>query len=434
MILYFYRIFQKREHIMSEKEDRNTIEETAPAAPDINEETGLADGAGAADDMDLEEAAVVAKLLAKMMVSAEKNAAVAAKDPSKPEVDSWGWDDLKGPALEPHVLTEEDLLAAEAAEQAKKKTFTGRLRAAWKRFVSVVSPDDRKMAIPAFIAEIMVLAALLIMLGRYSHVAPPTPTEYAEDSNTDIVKCLDGVLIVNGVRAQVPDDGNVHYSISYAWAEDDTDYPSVPHAIVASYTEAPVKAVVVPHDNEETKDSKASDEDSGGGDKIGSAEDLAKDDSTAKGSDDKESSASEKKGSEDEEKAAVSAETADDDEQPKALYEISLYKDSFTAEKDIPEGKTYKNWFADWKTEKSEDAYKFAYKVGDTRGFCISTMDSKSAPDDYRTYTYYFSVPEKKGISIYVLEGICYDPESKEDFTTIIKNAINSIEVNIEET
>ena len=53
MILYFYRIFQKREHIMSEKEDRNTIEETAPAAPDINEETGLADGAGAADDMDL---------------------------------------------------------------------------------------------------------------------------------------------------------------------------------------------------------------------------------------------------------------------------------------------------------------------------------------------------------------------------------------------
>lgn len=417
---------------MSEKEDKKIIEETAATAPG---EAGLPDGSEAAEAMDPKEAAIVAKLLAKMMVTAEKSAAAAAKDSATVVPDRLSWNDLPpGPVIEPHVLTEEDLLAAEAAEQAEKKTVRGRLKAAWKRFVSVVSPDDRKMAIPAFIAEIMVLAALLIMLGRYSHVAPPTPTEYAEDSNTDIVKCLDGVLIVNGVRAQVPDDGNVHYSISYAWAEDDTDYPSVPHAIVASYTEAPVKAVVVPHDNEETKDSKASDEDSGGGDKIGSAEDLAKDDSTAKGSDDKESSASEKKGSEDEEKAAVSAETADDDEQPKALYEISLYKDSFTAEKDIPEGKTYKNWFADWKTEKSEDAYKFAYKVGDTRGFCISTMDSKSAPDDYRTYTYYFSVPEKKGISIYVLEGICYDPESKEDFTTIIKNAINSIEVNIEET
>lgn len=420
---------------MSEKEDRNTIEETAPAAPDINEETGLADGAGAADDMDLEEAAVVAKLLAKMMVSAEKNAAVAAKDPSKPEVDSWGWDDLKGPALEPHVLTEEDLLAAEAAEQAKKKTFTGRLRAAWKKFVSVISPDDRKMAIPAFIAEIMVLAILLIILGRYSHVAPPTPTEYAEDSNTDIVKCLDGVLIVNGVRAQIPDDGSVHYSISYAWAEDDTDYPSVPHAIVASYTGTPEKTVVISQDQEKADDNKASDQSADGGDKIGSAEDLAKDSESgqsdsAKTTDDSSSSDSKQDAAGDKEAAGAAPEDAD----AKTLYEISLYKDSFTAEKDIPEGKNDKNWFADWATEQSEDVYKFPHKVGNVRGFCISTMDSKSAPEDYRTYTYYFAVPEKKGISIYVLEGTCYDPDSTDAFSTIIKNAINSINVNIEET
>ena len=413
---------------MSEKEDRKTIEETASAESAIHAETELADGAGAADDMDPEEAAIVAKLLAKMMVTAEKTAASAAKNSAKTDAEGWSWDDLKGPVLEPHVLTEEDLLAAEAAEQAKKNTFTGRLKSAWKKFVSVVSPDDRKMAIPAFIAEIMVLAVLLIMLGRYSHVAPPTPTEYAEDSNTDIVKCLDGVLIVNGVRAQVPDDGNVHYSISYAWAEDDTDYPSVPHAIVASYTGTPEKAVVIPQDQDKEDAGEAAAEDNGGGDKIGSADDLSKEDA-----DKKDSSDSEKDKAENKEEAAT-AETAAPDEDLKALYEISLYKDSFTAEKDIPEGKDYKNWFSDWTTEQSEEVYKFPHKVGDIRGFCISTVDSKSAPDDYRTYTYYFAVREKKGISIYVLEGTCYDPDSLESFTTIIKNAINSIEVNFEET
>lgn len=412
---------------MSEKEDRKTIEETASAESAIHEETEPADGAGASDDMDPEEAAVVAKLLAKMMVTAEKTAAAAAKSPAKVD-DSWSWDVLKGPVLEPHVLTEEDLLAAEAAEQAKKKTFTGRLRAAWKKFVSVVSPDDRKMAIPAFIAEIMVLAVLLIMLGRYSHVAPPTPTEYAEDSNTDIVKCLDGVLIVNGVRAQVPDDGNVHYSISYAWAEGDTDYPSVPHAIVASYTGTPEKTVSIPQDQDKADASESADPDNAGGDKIESAEDLSKEDSDKKGT-----SGSEKDKAENKE-ATTEAETAAPDEDLKALYEISLYKDSFTAEKDIPDGKDYKNWFSDWTTEQSEEVYKFPHKVGDIRGFCISTVDSKSAPDDYRTYTYYFAVPEKKGISIYVLEGTCYDPDSLESFTVIIKNAINSIEVNFEET
>ena len=411
---------------MSEKEDKNTIEETSVTAPDG---TGLPKESAVAEDMDPKEAAIVAKLLAKMMVTAEKSAAASARDAAKARAESWSWDDLPGPVIEPHVLTEEDLLAAEAAEQAEKKTARGRLKAAWKRFVSVVSPDDRKMAIPAFILEIMALAALLIILGRYSHVAPQTPTEYADDNNTDIVKCLDGVLIVNGVRAQVPDDGNVHYSISYVWAEDDTDYPSVPHAIVASYTEAPEKAVVIPQDKEEADDSKASDEDSGGGDKIGSAEDLAKDSSSGKSdsgetTDENSSSDSEKDAAVDKEDAGAAPEDAD----AKTLYEISLYKDSFTAEKDIPEGKDYKNWFADWTTEQSEEVYKFPHKVGDIRGFCISTMDSKSAPDDYRTYTYYFAVPEKKGISIYVLEGTCYDPESKDAFTTAIKNAINSLE------
>ena len=143
--------------------------------------------------------------------------------------------------------------------------------------ISVATPDNKKLAIPAIIAEFLALAALIIILGRYSHVAPPTPTEYADDRHTDVIKCLDGELIVNGVTAKVPSEGNVNYGISYVWAEDDTDYPSVPHAIIASYRADPA-----PADSGEQASEQADDQ---GGDKVVSSDELKKDakDSSDKG-------------------------------------------------------------------------------------------------------------------------------------------------------
>lgn len=489
---------------MSEIEEKKTTENV-----EIN---GASTG-----DMDPEEAAVVARVLASLMVKAENAAGTASGTDSSdaaanisdsgPEADPASGTDTAQPEsgsaaaaapdalpagtaaeeasadapAEPHdpasqdkpadpptlqhVLTEEELLAAEAAEQAAKKTFKGKSKSAFRRLISVATPDNKKLAIPALIAELLALAALIIILGRYSHVAPPTPTEYADDRKTDVIKCLDGELIVNGVTAKVPADGNVSYSISYVWAEDDTDYPSVPHAIIASYRGDPAPAA-----SEEQAQDAASEQADEGGDKVVSSDELKKDAKASSGetasedagessdkdgsedantASDKDSASDKSSGSDSSEDSSEDANTASgkdsasdagssedsaSSEEAETLYEISLYKDSFTAKKDIPEGKDSSNWFSDWTEEKSEDVYKFAHRVGKTRGFCISTLNSKTAPEDYRTYTYYFTVPENNGIALYVLEGTCYDPESREAFTTIIKNAINSIEVNIEET
>ena len=47
--------------------------------------------------------------------------------------------------------------------------------------------------------------------------------------------------------------------------------------------------------------------------------------------------------------------------------------------------------------------------------------------EGYRTYTYYFAVQENGGISVYDLEGICYDPEQRDAFKEIIKESIASV-------
>ena len=291
----------------------------------------------------------------------------------------------------------------------------------------------------------------------------------------------------------MPKTDNVSYNISYSWAEDDKDYPSVPHGIVASYKEVPAEAAEgekqeAPAADEKASDKKdsgekASDEKSseekasaeekpsdenasaeqGSEEKAsekedsdqGSSEEQASDEKSSeeqtsdeKASDDKDSaektdekSDSDKKDSKDKEPAKSEEAEGSAGEQPasgdgeavaapRTLYDIALYKDTFIPKRDIPRGKNYKNWFSDWKTEKSGGVYKFPHKVGDIRGFCISTLDSETAEEDYRTYTYYFTVPGNNGISIYVIEGTCYDPDSRAEFKKIIQKSINTMTLN----
>ena len=428
----------------------------------------------APEEMDMEEAALVARTLAKAMVVAEQRAA------------------------QKHVYTEEELLANEAAEQAAKKTVKGRASAGLKRFFSVATPDNKKYAIPAFILEVLVLAALVIALGRFSHTAPRTPTQYAEPEGADAVACEEGLLIVNDVHVKVPKTDNVSYNISYSWAEDDKDYPSVPHGIVASYKEIPAETSADEKQEAPAAEDKASDKKDAGekasdeksSEEKASAEEKSSDENASaeqgseekasekeasdqknsgeqasdeisgdessseeqtsdeKASDDKDSeektdekSDSDKKDSKDKEPAKSEEAEGSAGEQPasgdgeavaapRTLYDIALYKDSFIPKRDIPKGKNYKNWFSDWKTEKSGGVYKFPHKVGDIRGFCISTLDSETAEEDYRTYTYYFTVPGNNGISVYVIEGTCYDPESRAKFKKIIQKSINTMTLN----
>lgn len=433
-----------------------------------SEESGT-DSEETPEEMDMEEAALVARTLAKAMVAAEQRAA------------------------QKHVYTEKELLANEAAEQAAKKTVKGRASAGLRRFFSVATPDNKKYAIPVFILEILVLAALVIALGRFSHTAPRTPTQYAEPEGADAVACEEGLLIVNDVHVKVPKTDNVSYNISYSWAEDDKDYPSVPHGIVASYKEVPAEAAEgekqeAPAADEKASDKKdsgekASDEKSseekasaeekpsdenasaeqGSEEKASEKEDSDQGSSEEQASDEKssEEQTSDEKASDDKDSAEKTDEKSDSDKKdskekepakseeaegsageqpasgdgeavaaPRTLYDIALYKDTFIPKRDIPKGKNYKNWFSGWKTEKSGGVYKFPHKVGDIRGFCISTLDSETAEEDYRTYTYYFTVPGNNGISIYVIEGTCYDPDSRAEFKKIIQKSINTMTLN----
>ena len=115
-------------------------------------------------------------------------------------------------------------------------------------------------------------------------------------------------------------------------------------------------------------------------------------------------------------------------------YEISLYRDSFTPKKKIPSGKDQSNWFSGWAEEKNYEVNKFHYKSGDIHGFCISNLHASHVIDDYRTYTYYFAIPESGGISVYVLEGTCYDPEKLEEFHKVIVDSIGTLSYEPKET
>ena len=325
----------------------------------------------APEEMDMEEAALVARTLAKAMVAAEQRAA------------------------QKHVYTEEELLANEAAEQAAKKTVKGRASAGLRRFFSVATPDNKKYAIPVFILEILVLAALVIALGRFSHTAPRTPTQYAEPEGADVVACEEGLLIVNDVHVKVPKTDNVSYNISYSWAEDDKDYPSVPHGIVASYKEIPAETSADEKQEAPAAEDKASDKKESGkkasdeksSEEKASAEEKPSDENASaeqgseeKASDDKdpaektdEKSDSDKKDSKDKEPAKSEEAEGSAGEQPasgdgeavaapRTLYDIALYKDSFIPKRDIPRGKNYKNWFSDWKKEKAGGCdYSFGF-------------------------------------------------------------------------
>ena len=281
------------------------------------------------------EAAAIAKALARLIFETEKKEAPNTKN-----------------RLSHHSFAEEKLLASCTEEiEANKPPFC-RLHSTWKRFASIMSPTNWKYAIPIMIVEILLLATMVFILGNYSHVALSAPVKYADDTFADKVTCADGLLIYNKVSVEVPADGNVQYRVSYAWSEDDTDYPSIPNAIIASYR----------RENEEP-----------------------------------------------------------------VLYEIALYRNSFIPNAEIPQDKTADNWFSDWREEKTNQAFNFPYDVDEIKGFCISNIDANNAKEGYGNYTYYFAVKETKGISIYTLEGTCYDSESLEEFKEIIKSSINSV-------
>ena len=127
---------------------------------------------------------------------------------------------------------------------------------------------------------------------------------------------------------------------------------------------------------------------------------------------------------------SVTAVYKGEDEKP--MYDITLYRDSYIPAKEIPKGKDAKNWFSDWETVDNEDIKQQAKDSKDVHGFMIDTLGDGSdqgPASDYETSTYYFATQTKKGLSVYILEGILYDKEHLDEFRKTFDDSINSITI-----
>lgn len=112
------------------------------------------------------------------------------------------------------------------------------------------------------------------------------------------------------------------------------------------------------------------------------------------------------------------------------LYDISLYRDSFVPGSEMPSGKNASNWFDDWEID-GENSEESTITGPFGSSFLISSLD-KSDDDNssnYETQTFYFTVPEDDGLSIYILEGILYDHNSQKDYMHDITKSMSSIQI-----
>jgi len=117
------------------------------------------------------------------------------------------------------------------------------------------------------------------------------------------------------------------------------------------------------------------------------------------------------------------------DEEGNKLYSISLYRNETIPKKDIKKGKKASNWFDDWVAVTEGDVLQTPVKSGEINGFYIFPQQTDDSSSEYNDYSYYFAVNDKAGVSIYVIEGVCIDPERSVEFRNIMDNSIHSISI-----
>lgn len=112
------------------------------------------------------------------------------------------------------------------------------------------------------------------------------------------------------------------------------------------------------------------------------------------------------------------------------LYEISLYRDSYTPKKDIPKGKKASNWFDDWELPENDDTTikQTPVKSGKISGFLVSTADSEKTVA-YSVSSYYFATEDKDGVSVYILEGTLYRDGDRKEFKRVMSDSFSSIQI-----
>ena len=353
-------------------------------------------------------------------------------------------DDIIGDMLESAGLSDEDVDAVLAEAKAESKAAEAENGTA--------APDDGKRSAPPGKRRkgrnVRRLLFVLIFIGILGLVAAVNkiynsvtinsndPIQYSE--HTDMISADEGTLHVNNVSVTVPTDGTEEYSISYSWAENDSKYPSVPHAITVIYpkrsevadeaeiagnpgigAETDKDAAVAEEPSNAEKQGSASEEKPAGADK----EDVSTEEPAAD---------AEKEATEAEEKAGdAEKEDAEAEKNTEKLYSITLYRNETTPFKEVEKGKNADNWFDDWTVVKEGDVLQIPLKSGSINGFYIFPQppEDNGPVSDYNDYSYYFAIEDDGGISTYVIEGVCLDPEYDDEFRSIMDNCIHSISI-----
>lgn len=340
-------------------------------------------------------------------------------------------DDIIGDMLESAGLSDEDVDAVLAEAKAEGKATEAK--------VDVTTPpaSDEKGKPPGKRRKgrnVRRLLFVLIFIGILGLVAAVNkiynsvtinsndPIQYSEQ--TDEIYAEEGTLHVNNVSVTVPTNGTEAYSISYSWSEKDSKYPSVPHAITAIYPKQAEK-------DEETETVEKA-----GGDKAADKEEGTDANAAAeeKSADTGEAETAEKDAATEEDAAADKKDTADEKNTEK-LYSITLYRNETTPSKEIPKGKKVENWFDDWTVVNEGDVLQVPLKSGSINGFYIFPQppSDSGAASDYNDFSYYFAIKDDEGISTYVIEGVCLDPEYDDEFRSVMDKCIHSISIDSED-
>lgn len=341
-------------------------------------------------------------------------------------------DDIIGDMLESAGLTDEDVNAALA--EAQTEIEQDKAAAGTAAAPSAVTPAYRRprrkgrnirrlLFVLIFVGIILLVFAVNKIYNSVT-INSNDPIQYSE--HVDDISADEGFLHVNNVSIAVPTDGTETYSISYSWAEDDDQYPSVPHAITAIYSKQAEES------GEAEAEGEAAEKDSSAEEKKAADKEASAEEKTVT---DKEAAAGEKADSEKEtaaeENADAEEEASEEKTESEKIYSISLYRNETTTSKDVKKGKKASNWFDDWTVVKEGDVLQTPLKSGSINGFYIYPQppEEDGAVSDYNDFSYYFAVEDDKGISTYVIEGVCLDPERDAEFRAIMDKCINSISV-----
>ena len=132
----------------------------------------------------------------------------------------------------------------------------------------------------------------------------------------------------------------------------------------------------------------------------------------------------------DKEDAAAEENTADAEQE-----DAEAYRNETTPSKEIPKGKKVENWFDDWTVVNEGDVLQVPLKSGSINGFYIFPQppSDNGAASDYNDFSYYFAIKDDEGISTYVIEGVCLDPEYDDEFRSVMDKCIHSISIDSED-